>query len=137
MAQYKNGFLKPPTLDKLVGCYIARNDAHRIALHAVLSGKTRSELFQELLLPFIDTLPELEILLEQMTVYLVREWQATCIRNASQTGWKSADQMLLRWNEYKEEVIKAFKTKKLDPHLLQQIIQRLEILEYGGILTKE
>lgn len=137
MAQYKNGFLKPPTPDKLVGCYIARSDAHRIALHAILSDKTRSEVFQGLLLPFIETLPELEILLEQVTVYLVREWQSKSIQNASQNGWKSADQMTLRWNEYKEEIITQFKKKKLDVHLLQQIIQRLEILEYGDILNEK
>jgi len=137
MTPYKNGFLKPPAPDKLVGCYIARADSHRIALHAILSSKTRSEVFQELLLPFIEKLPELEILLEQVTVYLVREWQDKCIKNASQIGWKSADQMSMRWNEYKEEIITEFKKKKLDQHLLQQIIQRLEILEYGEIPVKE
>jgi len=126
---FRTGTERSLAENKMVGCYIPRQDAERISLHSILNNKSRSKLLYKVIMKFITTLPELEPMLQEIALKCLKDWQTKQIQNLDVPGWRTSDQITNRWEDYKKELIHDLNARKITHKMIQDIISRLEELQ--------
>lgn len=117
------------TRNKLVGCYIPREEAERISLYSVLKGTSRSQLLSKIILKYITSLPELDNSIQEIAEKALKDWQQKHLQNIGEPGYRTEDQISNRWEEYKKDLHHDLKVQRIPKNIIQEIITTMEELQ--------
>ena len=112
--------------DVLVGCYLPRREIDRLTLHALLHGVSKSNILEEMIMDYIDKLPEVDDLINQAVTKALNDWKQKQIENIGQEGWQSVEKVTARWEAYKVDLFKDLKMKKIPKNLVNIIMNEIE-----------
>ena len=111
---------------KLIGCYIDRDDAERIALYSVINRVSRSKMMQHLMGEWLKKIPTYDQLVDMLAEVTLQGWRAKQLENATSNAWKSVEQISRRWDEYKKEVSVELRTRRIPRRTINDILHKTE-----------
>jgi hypothetical protein len=68
-------------------------------------------------------------MLQEIALKCLKDWQTKQITNLDVPGWRTAEQITNRWEDYKRELIRDLSARKITNPMIQDIITRLEELQ--------
>lgn len=116
-----------PTGDKLVGGYVPQQTADYIALLALSQGCSISKLLRSILFLWAkDKLPK-EKIIESLINKANRSWIEKLNKSRGKTGWKTNKEINLKFIEYKKELRKILRKRKIDLETIDRIIYGIKM----------
>lgn len=117
--------------NKLVGCYIPRQDADYLNLLAVHKGTTTSQMLRQVVAEMIrDEEPE-ENIIDSLVDMALKEWESRLKVNQGEPGWLERIDLMARWREYQQEMRLLLVKRSVADSLIVRVIRKLEIAQGG------
>ena len=114
---------------KLMGVYIDKNEAVYLHLNALYKNTSISEILRELIKEFINKNENKDYIITQIAEKAHETWKEYQSKNIGKIGWKGAEQIAMRWDNYKIIAISNLKKKKIFPEIIDKIIRLMEEME--------
>ena len=115
---------------KLVGAYLDKEDAIYLHLFALYKDKSISEILREIVSIYIEDKEGKEYIIGCVAQNAHEDWKQWFFKNKGKVGWKSPEQVSLRWNDFKNTAIQNLQKRKIPVNIIQEIIDKMEKLEY-------
>lgn len=110
---------------QLLGGYFPREVVERFGLIAVVKGESRSSLLKTFLDILLDEEPDNDILTTELAGKAYKEWKRRYESNKGSFKWKTTDQVMNRYKDFKKEVEVRLKAKKLSEKHIQSVVYKM------------
>ena len=120
---------KSSVTHKLLGVYIDKDLSHFLHLYALYQDRPLSEIVRELLNDYVKTIEDQRTILATISELAHDEWKEWYLKNNGLAGWRNAEQVSNRWDDFKKEAINNLKKRKIPASVITEIIDMMEKLE--------
>ena len=123
---------------KMVGVYIKKEESLYLSLYALLLETSISGILRKLITDYIEDKEDEDAVLQIISKKAHDEWKKWYDNSQKCAGWRTPEQIGNRWNDFKNEAMNNLRKRRVEPKLIQKIMDSLEKMEINDrTITEE
>ncbi len=111
---------------KMYGAYLPIEQVNHLTLYALFQNMPKSQLLNKIVTEYISQLPTEETLLKKICKMVLKDWKEKLDYYQNHEGWETVSKVTVHFTQYKQELEKDLRIKKIPYNYIDAIVEFLE-----------